>query len=137
VLTIDGLPPEKGPETFSVVRELMRKRVWCAEPLLSRATQAVRRLLLLARPWAAHVDKPVRAWMSDQQAAVVTAMAQEWVGGPHRSCHHHFLRDVAQPVVDMDRQAQGKRRRKVRGLRALERRVLTHRRQAVTGCVKT
>jgi hypothetical protein len=38
VLTIDGLQPEKGHETLSVVRELMRKRVWCAEPLLSSAT---------------------------------------------------------------------------------------------------
>lgn len=43
VLTIDGLQPEKGHETLYVVRELMRKRVWFAEPLLSSATQEVRR----------------------------------------------------------------------------------------------
>src|SRR5437016_5808967 len=42
VLTIDGLQPEKGHETFYVVRELMGKRVWFAEPLLSSATQEVR-----------------------------------------------------------------------------------------------
>jgi len=113
-----------------VVRELMRKRVWFAEPLLSSATQEVRRLIILARQWAAHVDKPVRAWMSDKQDAFVTAIAEEWVGVPHRYCHNHFLRDVAQPVVDMDSQAKVKMRRKVRGLRALERRVLTDRRQA-------
>jgi hypothetical protein len=34
VLTIDGLQPEKGHETLYVVRELRRKRVWFAEPLL-------------------------------------------------------------------------------------------------------
>jgi hypothetical protein len=130
VLTIDGLQPEKGHETLYVVRELMRKRVWFAEPLLSSATQEVRRLLILARQWAAHVDKPVRAWMSDKQDAFVTAIAEEWVGVPHRYCHNHFRRDVAQPVVDMDSQAKVKMRRKVRGRRALERRVLTHRRQA-------
>jgi len=130
VLTIDGLQPEKGHETLYVVRELMRKRVWFAEPLLSSATQEVRRLITVARYWAAHLVKPVRAWMSDKQDAFVTAIADEFVGVPHRYCHNHFLRDVAQPVLDLDSQAKVKMRRKVRGLRAIERRVLADRRQA-------
>jgi hypothetical protein len=130
VLTIDGLQPEKGHETLYVVRELMSKRVWFAEPLLSSATQAVRRLIILARQWAEHLDKPVRAWMSDKQDAFVTAIADECVGVPHRYCHNHFLRDVAQPVLDMDSQAQVTMRSTVRGLRAIERRVLADRRHA-------
>jgi len=130
VLTIDGLQPEKGHETLYVVRELMRKRVWFAEPLLSSATQEVRRLIVVARQWAERLDKPVRVWMSDQQDAFVTAIADEFVGTPHRYCHNHFLRDLAQPVLDMDRRAKVKMRRKVRGLRAIERRVLEERRQA-------
>src|SRR3989475_4668317 len=130
VLTIDGLQPEKGHETLYVVRELMRKRVWFAEPLLSSATQEVRWLIILARQWAAHVDKPVRAWMSDKQDAFVTAIADEFVGVPHRYCHNHFLRDAAQPVLDMDSQATVKMRSEVRGRRAIERRVLADRRQA-------
>jgi len=130
VLTIDGLQPEKGHETLYVVRELMRKRVWFAEPLLSSATQEVRRLISLARQWAEHLDKPVRAWMSDKQDAFVTAIADEFVGVPHRYCHNHFLRDMAQPVLDLDSQAKVKIRRKVRGLRAIERRVLADRRHA-------
>jgi hypothetical protein len=130
VLTIDGLQPEKGHETLSVVRELMRKRVWCAEPLLSSATQEVRRLIVVARQWAERLDKPVRVWMSDKQDAFVTAIADEFVGTPHRYCQNHFLRDLAQPVLDMDSRAKVKMRRKVRGLRAIERRVLEERRQA-------
>jgi len=130
VLTIDGLQPEKGHETLYVVRELMGKRVWFAEPLLSSATQEVRRLIALARQWAAYLDKPVRVWMSDKQDAFVTAIADEFVGTPHRYCQHHFLRDLAQPVLDMDSRAKVKMRRKVRGLRAIERRVLEERRQA-------
>ena len=110
----------------------MCKRVWFAAPLLSSATQEVRRLIILARQWAAHVGKPGRAWMSDKQDAFVTAIADECVGVPHRSCHNHFLRDVAQPVLDMDSQAKVKMRSKVRGLRAIERRVLADRRQAAT-----
>jgi hypothetical protein len=128
VLTIDGLQPEKGHETLYVVRELMRKRVWFAEPLLSSATQEVRRLIVLARQWAERLDTPVRGWMSDKQDAFVTAIAAEFPGTPHRYCQNHFLRDVAQPVLEMDSRAKVKMRSKVRGLRAIERRVLEDRR---------
>src|SRR5713101_4328399 len=130
VLTIDGLQPEKGHETLYVVRELMRKRVWFAEPLLSSATQEVRRLIVVARQWAERLDKPVRVWMSDKQDAFVKAIASEFPGTPHRYCQNHFLRDLAQPVLDMDSRAKVKMRSKVRGLRAIERRVLEERRQA-------
>ena len=68
--------------------------------------------------------------MSDTQEAFVTAIAAECPGTPHRSCHNHLLRDVAQPVLDMDSRAKVKMRRKVRGVRAIERRVLEERRQA-------
>jgi hypothetical protein len=130
VLTIDGLQPEKGHETLYVVRELMSKRVWFAEPLLSSATPEVRRLIVVARQWAERLDKPVRGWMSDKQDAFVKAIASEFPGTPHRYCYNHFLRDLAQPVLEMDSRAKVKMRRKVRGLRAIERRVLEERRQA-------
>lgn len=127
-LTVDGLQAEKGHETFYVVRELRRKRVWFAEPLPASATQEVRRLVVLARQWAARLDTPVRGWMSDQQAAFVTAIAAEFPGPPHRYGPNHFLRDVAQPVLELDRRAKVKRRSTVRGWRAIERRVLADRR---------
>jgi hypothetical protein len=130
VLTLDGLQPEKGHETFYVVRELMSKRVWCAEPLLASATQEGQHLIVLARQWAERLAKPVRGWISDKQEAFVTAIAAEFPGIPHRYCHNHFLRDVAKPVLEMDSRATVKMRRKVRGLRAIERGVLEERRQA-------
>jgi hypothetical protein len=130
VLTIDGLQPEKGHETLYVVRELMSKRVWFAESLLSSATPEVRRLIVVARQWAERLDKPVRGWMSDKQDAFVKAIASEFPGTPHRYCYNHFLRDVAQPVLEMDSRAKVKMRRKVRGLRAIERRVLEAHRPA-------
>ena len=130
VLTIDGLQPEKGHETLYVVRELMRKRVWFAEPWLSRATPEVRRLIVVARQWAERLDKPVRGWMSDKQDAFVKAIASEFPGTPHRYCYNHFRRDLAQPVLEMDSRAKVKMRRKVRGLRVIERRVLEDHRPA-------
>ena len=130
VLTIDGWQPEKGHETLYVVRELMRKRVWFAEPLLSSATPEVRRLSVVARQWAERLDKPVRGWMSDKQDAFVKAIASEFPGTPHRYCYNHFLRDLAQPVLEMDSRAKVKMRRTVRGGRAIERRVLEDHRPA-------
>src|SRR5262249_56577009 len=51
ILWIDGLQPEKGHETLYVVRELTRKRVWFAEPLLSATEDEVRRLIQTAKGW--------------------------------------------------------------------------------------
>ena len=130
VLTIDGLQPEKGHETLYVVRELTRKRVWFAEPLLSSAEQEGHRVVVLARQWAERVAKPVRAWMSAKQDAFVKAIATEFPGIPHRYGQNHFMRELAKPVLDLDRQAKVTMRSKVRGLRAIERRVLDERRHA-------
>ncbi len=131
VLTIDGLQPEKGHETFYVVRELMSKRVWFAESLLSSATQEVQRVIALARQWAERLAKPVGVWMSDKQDAFVQAIGTEFPNTPHRYCQNHFLRDLAKPVLELDSQTKVKMRSKVRGLRTIERRVLEDRRHTV------
>src|SRR5437016_11194325 len=88
--TLDGLQPAKGHATWSVVREWMCKRVWCAAPLWSRATQEVRRLIILARQWAAPVDKPVRAWRSAKQDSCVTDVVVEGAGGPALVGSHYL-----------------------------------------------
>ena len=106
-----------------MVRELERKRVWCAEALLSSAAVEVQQLLAQARHWAEQLGKPVRLWMSEKQEAFVRGIAVEFPGVPHRYGAHHFLRDVAEPVLDADSRAKGQRRRKVRGLRTIERAV--------------
>lgn len=130
MLSIDGLQPEKGHETLYVVRELRQKRVWFAQPLLSSSAAEVRALIVKARGWAQRLGKPVRLWMSDKQDAFVTNIAQEFPGVPHRFCTNHFLRDLAQPVLALDSHAKVQMRRKIRGLRAIERRILDRRRDA-------
>jgi hypothetical protein len=130
MLSIDGLQPEKGHETLYVVRELTRKRVWFAEALVSSTTAEVQQLLARARHWAERLGKPVRLWMSDKQAAFVRGIAAEFPGVPHRYCANHFLRDVAKPVLAADSHAKVQMRRKVRGLRTIEREVGTTRRSA-------
>jgi hypothetical protein len=123
-LTIDGLQPEKGHETLYVVREVGRKRVWFAEPLVSSSESEVRRLLVRARQMAERLGKPVLSWMSDKQEAFVQGIAAEFPEVPHRYCQNHFLRDVAKPVLEQDSHAKVKMRSKIRGLRAIEKEVL-------------
>lgn len=124
VLAIDGLQPEKGHETLYVVRELTRKRVWFAEPLLSSTNDEVRRVLARAGQIAGALGVPVAGWMSDKQEAFVQGIAKEFPGVPHRYCDNHFLRDLAKPVLEKDSHAKVQMRRKVRGLRSIEQAVL-------------
>jgi hypothetical protein len=124
ILCIDGLQPEKGHETLYVVRELTRKRVWFAEPLLSATKDEVRRLIRTAKQWAEALGTPVGLWVSDKQEAFVTGIAAEFADVPHRYCDNHFLRDVAKPVTEADSHAKVAMRKKVRGLRAIEQAVL-------------
>src|SRR5215213_9868472 len=130
ILSIDGLQPEKGHETLYVVRELTGKRVWFAEALISATADEVRRLIVQAKQWADALGKPVALWISDKQDAFVTGIAAEFPGVPHRYCDNHFLRDVAKPVLEADSDAKVQMRKKVRGLRGIERSVLGHRRDA-------
>jgi hypothetical protein len=127
ILTIDGLQPEKGHETLYVVRELTQKRVWFAEALLSSSAAEVQRLLGRARAWVERLGLPVRCWLSDKQDAFVTGIAAEFSGVPHRYCSNHFVRDLAKPLLDADSHAKVQMRKKVRGLREIEREVLAER----------
>jgi hypothetical protein len=132
VLTIDGLQPEKGHETLYVVRELRGKRVWFAEALLSSSTQEVQRLVAKAKDWAEQMGKPVELWMSDKQDAFVKGVKAEFPDTPHRYCQNHFLRDLAKPLLEQDSHAKVQMRKKVRGLRAIEKQVVEDRREAQT-----
>jgi len=124
ILCIDGLQPEKGHEALYVVRELTRKRVWFAEPLLSATQDEIRRLIQKAKAWAQSLGVSVGLWMSDKQDAFVKGIAAEFPDVPHRYCDNHFLRDLAQPVLEADSHAKVQMRRRVRGLRTIEQAVL-------------
>ena len=132
VLTIDGLQPEKGHETLYVVREVTCNRVWFAEPLLSGATDEIRKLFVRAKQLADKLNLKVVLWMSDKQDAFLKCVVEEFPGVPHRYCENHFFRDLAKPVLDMDSTAKKTMRGKIRGLRALEREVLEARQADAT-----
>src|SRR5438270_7285626 len=88
----------------------------------------VRRLIPKAKEWTRPSGTPVGLGMSDQQDAFVKGIAAEFPDVPHRYCQNHFLRDVAEEVLAADSHAKVKMRSKVRGLRAIEREVLSQQR---------
>jgi hypothetical protein len=68
--------------------------------------------------------------MSDKQDAFVTGIEAEFPDVPHRYCQNHFLRDLAKPMLEQDSHAKVQMRKKVRGLRDIEKQVLEDRRAA-------
>ena len=136
ILSIDGLQPETGHETRDVVRELTQKRVWFAEPWISATDDEVRRLIATAQEWAQSLGKTVTLWISDQQDAFVKGIAAEFPDVAHRDCANHFLRDRAKPLLEADSHAQVQMRKKVRGLRSLEKTVLEPQRGVAEGQVR-
>jgi hypothetical protein len=120
ILAIDGGQPEKGHETLYVIREVQNKRVWFAEPLLSRSYAEIRKVIQRAKNVAQQLNKPILGWISDKQEAFVTMIAEECPNVPHRYCRNHFLRDLAKLVLEKDSHAKVQMRRKVRGLRTIE-----------------
>jgi HEAT repeat protein len=81
-------------------------------------------LIARAREWAERLGKRVRLWISDKQEAFLTGIAAEFPDVPHRFCQNHFLRDVAQLMLEADSHAKVRMRSKVRGLRAIEKDLL-------------
>jgi hypothetical protein len=124
ILSIDGIQPEKGHETLYVVRELRKQRIWFAESLLSSTYAEIRNVIQRAKVVAQQLNLPVRGWLSDKQEAFVVTIAAECPNVPHRYCENHFLRDLAQFMLAKDSHAKVQMRRKIRGLRTLEKEML-------------
>ncbi len=125
ILSIDGIQPEKGHETLYVVRELRKQRIWFAESLLSSTYAEIRKLIQRAKSVSQQLNKPVRGWISDKQEAFVVTIAAEFPNAPHRYCNNHFLRDLAKLMLEQDSHAKVQMRRKIRGLRTIEKAILT------------
>ncbi len=124
ILTIDGIQPEKGHETLYVVRELRQQRIWFAESLLSSTYPEIRKVIQHAKSLSQQLNTAVRGWVSDKQEAFVVAIAAEFSHVPHRYCDNHFLRDLAKLILEKDSHAKVQMRRKIRGLRTIEKDML-------------
>ena len=63
---------------------------------------------------------PVKGIISDGQRSIRLAVEQEFPGVPHQLCHFHFLRNIAKPISEMDRALKVDLKKKVRGIKSIE-----------------
>lgn len=119
-LALDGIQPDVGHEVLWVLRDCLSGEVLLARSLLS-ATEAD--LAALLREVMEAVPVPVGAVISDGQQSIRKAVASALPGVPHQLCQFHYLREAATPVFEADRHAKKEIKKRVRGIRPIERAV--------------
>jgi len=120
ILAVDGLQPDVGHEILWIVRELLSGEVLSARSLLSSTQNDLATLL---REAVAGLSAPVQGVVSDGQHSIRNAVAQVFPGVPHQLCHFHYLKQAAGPAWEADRHAKKELKKRVRGIRPLERAV--------------
>jgi hypothetical protein len=120
ILAVDGLQPDVGHEVLWVARDCLS-----GEILSAQAMPSARRKDLIA--WLSEVKKacpvPVAGVVSDGQHTIRQAVAAVFPDVPYQLCQFHYLREAARPIYEADRHAKKELKKKVRGVRAIERRV--------------
>jgi hypothetical protein len=120
VLALDGLQPDVGHEVLWVLRDCLSGEVLLARSLLSATGADLARLIGSVNA-ALGDDVPIAAVVSDGQHSVRNAVARALPGVPHQLCHFHYPREAVRPLYEMDRHAKKELKKRVRGVRPVER----------------
>jgi hypothetical protein len=123
ILAIDGLQPDVGHEVLWVIRDCVSGEILLARSLLSGAAADLAGLLAEVKARLDEMAVPVVGVVSDGQHAIRNAVAKALPGVPHQLCQFHFLREAALPIYEMDRHAKKELKKRVRGIRKIERQV--------------
>ena len=120
LLSVDGLQPDVGHEVLWVLRDTLSGEVLLARSLLSSTETDLAALL---REVQQALSVPIVGVISDGQQSIRNAVAGALPGVPHQLCHFHYLREAARPIYEADRHAKKELKKRVRGIRAIEREV--------------
>jgi hypothetical protein len=120
ILAIDGLQPDVGHEVLWVIRDVLSGEVLLAKSLLSSTQDDLAKLLGEVKD---ALKVPIAGVVSDGQTSIRKAVAQALKDVPHQLCHFHYLREAALPVYEADRHAKVQLKKKVRGIRPIERKL--------------
>jgi hypothetical protein len=118
VLAIDGLQPDVGHEVRWVLRDCLSGEILLARSLLSATIEDLKALLTEVRR---ALPVPITAAIADGQDSLRKAIALALPGIPHQQCHFHYLREAATPIYEADRHAKKELKKRVRGVRPIER----------------
>lgn len=120
ILALDGLQPDVGHEVLWVIRDVLSGEILLAKSLLSARQAELSELLRQVRD---DCGVPVAGVISDGQHSIRNAVAEVFPGVPHQLCQFHYLREAARPIYEADRHAKVQLKKKVRGVRKVERAV--------------
>lgn len=120
ILALDGLQPDVGHEVLWVLRDCLSGEVLLARSLLSATQEDLAGLLRTVRQT---VPVPITGIISDGQLSIRCAVADVFPEVPHQLCHFHYLREAAKPIYEADRHAKKELKKRVRGVRPIERRL--------------
>jgi hypothetical protein len=118
ILAIDGLQPDVGHEVLWILRDCLSGEILLARSLLSSTAKDLAGLITQVRQ---ALPVPVTGVVSDGQDSLRKAVAKALPGVPHQLCHFHYLREAAQPIYEADRHAKKELKKRVRGIRPIER----------------
>lgn len=89
-----------------------------AKSLLSATTADLTALVTEVRDT---LPVPITGIVSDGQSTIRQAVARSLPGVPHQLCHFHYWREAARPIYEADRHAKKELKKRVRGVRPIER----------------
>jgi hypothetical protein len=118
ILAIDGLQPDVGHEVLWVLRDCLSGEILLAKSLLSSTAKDLAGLIEQVRK---ALPVPITGVVSDGQESIRNAVARALKGVPHQLCHFHYLREAAKPIYEADRHAKKELKKRVRGIRKIER----------------
>jgi len=119
ILAMDGVQPEKGNETLYVIREVFSGTVLAARNMKSGLAAELKTLI---QP-VIDLGFPIVGIVSDGQSSIRVAMNDLLPDVPYQYCQYHYLKDIAKPVVDLDRKLKTSVKKSLRGLRDIERKI--------------
>jgi hypothetical protein len=120
ILAVDGLQPDVGHEVLWVLRDVLSGEVLLARSLLSSTRDDLAKLI---REVSEALPVPITGVVSDGQDSIRKAVKKALDGVPHQLCQFHYLREAAKPIYEADRHAKVQLKKKVRGIRPIERKV--------------
>src|SRR5262245_36806921 len=118
VLALDGLQPDVGHEVLWVLRDCLSGELLLVRSLLSATADDLAPLIGQVRR---ALPVPITRAGSDGQESIRVAVARALPGVPHPLCHFHDLREAAKRIHEADRHAKKELKKRVRGVRPIER----------------
>src|SRR6516162_2577301 len=118
ILAIDGLQPDVGHEVLWILRDCLSGEILLAKSLLSSTAKDLAGLITEVHQ---ALPVPITGVISDGQESIRKAVARALPGVPHQLCHFHYLREAAKPISEADRHAKKELKKRVRGIRRIER----------------